>query len=224
MKLNQFLAMAAATALWSATAWAQSETNFTFAVNQTVPDNNVIGLTLSTNLTVLGGSIGTVTVTLDLSGGFNGDLYAYLAGPGGQLSVLLNRVGVSNTASQFGYSDGGMNVTFSDAGANNIHYYQTVPGYSLNGTTWQPDGRNLDPQSNPNLIGAASPSTPLSLFTGTNPNGTWTLFLSDVSAGAQSTLLSWDLDITTVPEPSTLALMAAGLGGVLLLFCRRGTR
>jgi hypothetical protein len=37
------------------------------------------------------------------------------------------------------------------------------------------------------------------------------LFLADLSAGNQSTLASWSLDITTVPEPSSLALGALGV-------------
>ena len=37
-------------------------------------------------------------------------------------------------------------------------------------------------------------------------NGTWTLFLADLSAGAQSQLVSWELDITAVPEPVNVAL------------------
>jgi hypothetical protein len=32
------------------------------------------------------------------------------------------------------------------------------------------------------------------------------MFLADMAAGNQGTIVSWSLDITTVPEPSTLAL------------------
>ena len=40
-----------------------------------------------------------------------------------------------------------------------------------------------------------------------NPNGTWTLFFADVvTSGSSSTLLSWSLDITAVPEPVNVAL------------------
>ena len=46
-----------------------------------------------------------------------------------------------------------------------------------------------------------------------NPNRTWTLFLSDVSGGGgTSSLIRWELDITAVPEPVTMAL---GIFGVL---------
>jgi hypothetical protein len=43
-------------------------------------------------------------------------------------------------------------------------------------------------------------------YNGLNPNGTWTLFIADLSAGAQSQLVSWELDITAVPEPVNVAL------------------
>ena len=224
MKPNKMLAMAAAAMVGSAAALAQSETNFSFSVNQVIPDASPLGLTVATNLTVTGGSIGSVTVGLDISGGFNGDLYAYLAGPNGGYAVLLNRVGVSNNASAFGYSDSGFNVTFSDSAGTNIQYYQnfsyTLSGGQLTGV-WQPEGVNIDPQSGPSLFLTTSPSTPLSSFDGSNPNGTWTLFLADLSSGGQSTVVSWGVDITTVPEPATVAVLGMGMAGTLVWIRRR---
>jgi len=225
MKLNLLLTLAAVVAFGSMTAQAQSETDFTFGVNQPVPDNNPVGLTLSTNLTVAGGSISSLTVALDISGGFNGDLYAYLTGPNGGFAMLLNRVGVSNTASQFGYADPGFEVTFDDTAADSIQYYQNdSPVFNGSGQltgTWQPEGVTIAPNSPPaNFLGAPQ-SAMLDSFDGTDPNGTWTLFLADLSAGGQSTVVNWNLDITTVPEPSELMLLGVGLAGVVLLFRRR---
>jgi subtilisin-like proprotein convertase family protein len=225
MKLNQLMAVAAAVALGSMTALAQSTTNFTFAVNQTVPDNNAVGLTLSTNLTVLGGTISSVTVSLDLLGGFNGDLYANLAGPNGGFAVLLNRVGVSNSASQFGYSDSGFDLTFDDSAANSVQYYQSF-SYTLNGNgqltgVWQPEGVAIDPQSSPSAFGGAPQSALLNSFGNSDPNGTWTLFLADLNAGGQGTVVSWGLGIATVPEPSAMVLVGMGLAGAMLLIRRR---
>lgn len=94
MKTIKLVGMTAVMALWGLAATAQtSETNFTFAVNQAVPDGNAVGLTLQTNLTISGGTVQSVTVSMDITGGFNGDLYAYLLGPNGGYAVLLNRVG-----------------------------------------------------------------------------------------------------------------------------------
>jgi len=217
MKTKQLLGITTGLMVWAGAAWAQtSETNFTFSVNQLVPDANVNGLSMTTNLSITGGTISDVTVSLDISGGYNGDLYAYLAGPNGGFAVLLNRVGVSNNASSFGYGNSGFDIVLSDSAANDVHYYQSA-SYTLNGNgqltgTWAPDGRNIGPQSAPSLFGSTAPSALLGSFNGTDPNGGWTLFLADLSVGSQSQLLSWSLDIVTVPEPSVWALGIMGLG------------
>jgi hypothetical protein len=45
-----------------------------------------------------------------------------------------------------------------------------------------------------------------------NPNGTWTLFFADVvQGGGTSTLTSWSLNLTAVPEPVNVALAVFGL-------------
>ena len=188
-----------------------------------VPDGNPTGLTIATNLTGMSGAISSLTLSLNVSGGYNGDLYAYLAGPNGGFAVLLNRVGVSGNASMFGYGDAGLNVTFSDAAANDIHFYQNVGSYDITSGTvlWQPDGRNIDPQSAPNLFSSTPQTAMLNSFDGNNPNGTWTLFLADLSSGQQSTVGSWSLAINTVPEPSTQELIGLGLGTAMLLIRRR---
>jgi subtilisin-like proprotein convertase family protein len=224
MKTKQLLAVMAAVVLGSGAAWAQTtHTNLTFLSGATIPDanNNGIGIQSPTlSLSTLNGPISSLKVSLDISGGFNGDLYATLAGPSGGFTVLLNRTGVQS-GNTHGYSDAGFNVTFDDTladGNGNIHFYQNAvnPGGGVLTGTWQPDGENIDPQS----PAASFPTTPtafLSSFDGTNPNGQWTLFLSDLSAGNQSTVVSWGLDITAVPEPGTLALAAIGGLAVLLL-------
>jgi subtilisin-like proprotein convertase family protein len=69
----------------------------------------------------------------------------------------------------------------------------------------------------------------LSSFNGLSADGTWTLFLADMSASEESTLVSWGLQITAVPEPVTvtLAIFAATAGAtqlVLWLVRRRHRR
>ncbi len=212
--------------LWTTIVSAQPTTNYydyTLPANVDVPDGNPSGLALATNLTGMGGIIASLTVSLDISGGYNGDLYAYLRGPGGGFAVLLNRVGLTN-GDAFGYGDTGFNVTFADSGTNNIHFYQDF-AYDLNGSgqltgTWQPDARAIDPQSSPSLYDSTSPTASLDSFYGTNPNGVWTLFLADLSSGGQSTVVNWDLSIETVPEPSSWALLVVGI----LLGVRKRTK
>lgn len=62
-------------------------------------------------------------------------------------------------------------------------------------------------------------------YNGLNPNGTWTLFIADLSGGGQSQLVSWELDITAVPEPVNLALgVFAGVFLVVILAKSRRVR
>ena len=171
-----------------------------FANAGVVPDGNPTGWSDSRTLSgIPDNSILDVTVTLQVSGGWNGDLYAYLAGPGGGFAVLLNRPGVTSSA-PFGYSDAGLNITFQDNAPNgDIHLYQTVPDYATsiaNGSAWAPDGR----VANPATVVDTDPRTAfLSSFDGLDPNGSWTLFVADLSSGNVSTVTSWGLQIDAVP-------------------------
>jgi subtilisin-like proprotein convertase family protein len=226
MKATRLTLTAVAMVLWTAAASAQGSYSFTNTVNQTIPDASPSGLTLASDVGGVNGSISDITLSLNIgsaagSTAFNGDLYAYLAGPNGGFSVLLNRVGVGS-GNGFGYSDTGMDVTFTLLGSPaNIHFYQGAsPSFNSLGQltgSWAPDGRTVDPQSSPASFdtgGAAS----LDSFLGTNPNGTWYLFLADVAGGNTASVNSWTLNLETVPEPSTWALML--VAGVVMLRLR----
>src|SRR5258708_3374672 len=114
MKQRIFIILAAC--LLTGSAWAQTwTTNLT--VNTIIPDNNQNGLAGSFAVGGLSGPIGNVTVTLDITGGYNGDLYGYLTGPNGGFAVLLNRSGLSGVNAN-GYSNPGFNITLSDSAPN----------------------------------------------------------------------------------------------------------
>jgi hypothetical protein len=169
-----------------------------------IPDGKPTGW--ATTVTVSGerSVITDVNVTLSISGGYNGDLYAYLSYDGALLP-LLNRAGKetgSGPTYWFGYGDAGFDgVTLADGGAmGNIHNYG---GGSVPTGTYSPDSGGL---------------TFAEKFGGKNPNGTWTLFFADLSSGQQSTLGSWSLNIMAVPEPVNVALgVLAGLFLVVAL-------
>jgi hypothetical protein len=188
-----------------------------FANNGNVPEGSLSGWSDSERLSGESGTITSVTVNLDIAGGYNGSLYAYLTYDG-LLVSLLNRVGVgfaTPTSSAFGYGDSGFDITLSSSSSANVHFYQTIPGYNINGDgqltgTWQPDGSAISPLSAPSSFDSSPGAQTLNSFAGLNPNGTWTLYVADVATGGgQSQIDSYGLEITTVPEPG--GLLSAGL-------------
>ena len=186
----------------------------TWNVSTAIPDNDDVGLTDTRNISPSGiTGIESVTLTLNLTGGWNGDLFAYVV-HGSGFSVLLNRPGRS-VSNPDGSATVGMSIAFDDSAVSDIHTAIPMSGGSVTGT-YQPDGRTTDPHFTLNTD--ARPAM-LSAFTGLDPSGSWTLFIADQSPGAQSTLQSWSLTITGIPEPST-ALLAA-LGCIPLMQRRR---
>src|SRR6185295_7585972 len=97
------------------------------------------------------GRLTDVNVRVNISGGYNGDLYAYLVHDTGY-SVLLNRVG-RRSGDSLGYSDSGFNVTiddqapFGDIHTYRVHYFgnNTTPLAGPLTNSWAPDGRATDP-------------------------------------------------------------------------------
>jgi subtilisin-like proprotein convertase family protein len=221
------------TCLLALTVGANAQFNAAFfsqdIVNAPIPDGDQNGLQASQYLEGVPGLITDVNVTLNIFGGFNGDFYAYLY-HNDTMAVLFNRVGRTATSS-FGYSDpgfgpnaNGLEFTLDDQAARDIHLYRTSP-YTLNfggqlTGLWQPDGRVLDPLSPGSAFDLASRPARLNLFNGTDANGLWLLFIADVSPGVEGRLVNWGLDITTVPEPSSMALLLGFLGTLWLFRAR----
>jgi subtilisin-like proprotein convertase family protein len=168
-------------------------------LNTVIPDANPTGISSTLNVDGFGSDIGHVSVLINVSGGYNGDLTAYLS-YNGTLVPLLSRVGTGSgdiIQQTYGFSTAGFsNVRLDDAGSLNIHDVATPESSP---TSYKPDGGTL------------------SSFTG-NPNGNWTLFFADMASGggsSPSTLGSWSLEITAVPEPVNVALGI--FGGIFLV-------
>jgi subtilisin-like proprotein convertase family protein len=211
-------------------SFTSSAATFSYSVGAIIPDGNLNGVQNSQSINSLGGPITDLNVTLEISGGFNGDFYAFLA-HGNSTAILLNRVG-RNSSHSVGYPDAGFGpdlaanaFTFDDQAANDVHAYRSFT-YTLNGNgqltgSWQPDGRALDPLAPASTFDSATRSSMLDVFNGSDPNGLWTLYVADVSSGGEGALVSWGLQITTVPEPGSAALF--GISLLLFLFQRRKT-
>jgi subtilisin-like proprotein convertase family protein len=174
-----------------------------FANSGVIPDNNLSGWSDTRTVGAIpAGTFTSLAVTLNLSGGWNGDLYAYLVHSSG-FSVLLDRVGTGvSGVSAFGYGDAGMNVTLASSGTS-IHQYGGNSTFSSAPTgTWMTD----------NTSGS------LGSFLSTNPNGTWSLFIADLSGGGVSTVQSWGLQMDIVAVPEVETWVAAALAGAFGAF------
>jgi subtilisin-like proprotein convertase family protein len=180
-----------------------------------VPDNSAVGIssTLAFNLPAWN-RIQMVSVELHFTGGWNGDLYGYLA-HNGQLAILLNRPGRTAT-NDLGAGSTDLVALFSDAAAGDVH--TALPDSGPATGSWQPDGRFIDPL----LSLDTTPRTRmLGGFNDMDPNGDWTLFIADQGAGETATLTGWTVSISAVPEPSVA--MLGGLVTLLVLRRRRGS-
>ncbi len=177
-------------------------TNWTsgFANGGVVPDNNPSGWSDTRNVTTMpAGTLQSVAVDLHLTGGWNGDLYAYLVHDSG-FSVLLDRVGPG----AFGYGDAGMDVTLASVGS-----YGTVQGnIGTYGGGFVPTGV-WNPDNTSGSLGS---------FVGTSPNGSWSLFIADLSGGSVTTVQSWGLQMDIVAVPEVETWVAAALAGAFGAF------
>ena len=189
-----------------------------------IPDGSLVGTSFSQTLSGLSTApISDVNVSLNISGGWNGDLYPYLGHDDG-FAVLLNRVGrglAVDGGTVAGYGTAGMDVTLSDGGTD-IHWVT-----SPSGAGYAPDGRNISPLSSTTTFSSTTPSALLSSFNGGNANGTWTLYFADVAGGDTSTLNSWSLEIAAVPEPASIvegSVAVLFLGGVVWLYRRKAAK
>jgi subtilisin-like proprotein convertase family protein len=184
--------------------------NSGFTSNGAVPDGNAAGWSDSREVIIPSGELVTdVNVTINLSGGWNGDLYAYLSHPNSpDAAILLNRPGRTG-ANTFGYGDDVLFITLDDGAANgDVHFYASATGYQTaisNNSAFQPDGRSVSPLT----VDGTEPRTALlSEFNGMNASsGNWTLYIADLASGDQTTVNAWGLSISTIPEPSAVLLV-----------------
>jgi hypothetical protein len=188
-------------------------------LNSTIADNSVVSSTFTTAGgtwtggtwgpgQVLDNASGSISVLLNISGGYNQDLYGYLvynSGAGTMTQVLLNRV--TSTGAGFG---GGATTDFASLQSEGVTLVDTA-GSGIH-TATPTAGQGYTPDSGATLNGT---------FGNMASGGTWTLFLADLAAGDQSTLVSWGLSVSVVPEPVTWALLWLGVVFVGVWVIRR---
>jgi subtilisin-like proprotein convertase family protein len=166
-----------------------------------IPDGSPAGVSFvgTYDAAPAGSTVSSLTVSLNISGGFNGDLYAYLVSPNGTLVMLMNQPGVSLNG--IGASGAGMNITLQD-------------GLSDHGSI-------QDVTSSSFMTGSYNAVGSLVNFNGSQADGNWTLFFADLANGGGTSLVEgWSLNITAVPEPVNLSLALFG-GGMGFFALRR---
>jgi len=198
---------------------ADGPTGFTNAANINIPgsgDGVPAGAPASTypsTATVSGltGLTSKVTVTFtDLSHSSLSDMRALLVSPTGQSLTLMSNVG--GGGSLVDITD--QNITFDDAAGTNL------PGSgSVVTGSYKPTDDNPGAESFPAPAPVPSAATALSTFNGANPNGAWSLYITDNVSGDTGNMGGgWTITVTTAVAgtPGTLqfssATYAAGEG------------
>ena len=185
---------------------ARAPTTATTTVSSSAPVTIADLATATSSLTLSGGglAIQEVRVTTAIRHTFAADIDMTLTSPSGTVVTLTTDNGGSN--------DNVFNGT--------LWFDKANPGGQVPYTT--NDGLVTD-QAYVNLV-TATPLVPegaLSAFMGENPNGNWTLSITDDLAGDTGTLDSWSLEVTTAtcaaPTPvQATPVPALGWWGLLL--------
>lgn len=146
------------------------------------------------------------------------DVAVLLVGPLGQKVILMADTGGGTGTQAFANA----NITFDDAAANFIPQAPTPPPSTFKPTKGDDSaagGSDPIPANLPSPAPAGPYATALSVFNGTDPNGTWSLYVyDDTAADSGSIAGGWTLIIESLNssaanvEVSGRAVTAAGRG------------
>ncbi|HKP12259.1 MAG TPA: proprotein convertase P-domain-containing protein, partial [Blastocatellia bacterium] len=148
------------------------------------------------NVAGLSGNVTKVTVDLtNLTHTFSDDMDILLVGPTGATAVIMSDAGGSWPIFH-------LNLTLDDDAATAL-----PDNTQLASGTYRPMNY-ANPDQWPMVAPTPTSSAALSVFNGTDPNGTWKLYMIDDEAGDSGTLAGgWSLNITTAGP--TLARMSS---------------
>jgi VCBS repeat-containing protein len=155
--------------------------------NSGVPGINIVDLLVgpypaTKEITGLGSIITDVNVTLSgLYHFWPEDMDMLLVSPGGQAVILMSDACGTNSQSN-------LTITFDDSAA-------PMPATSCSSATYRPTAYG-EMEIFPSPAPASGYSSLLSAFNGSNPNGTWQLYIDDDTLQDTGGLVSWSLAIT----------------------------
>ncbi len=157
------------------------------------------GATTSSIFIGLGGTITDISIEIDLTHTYAGDLVVTLT-RGVTTITIFDRPGVPPGSVGSGSDFVGFGYIFEDGGGDlESAIYPVIPSTVPLGTYAAQDS----------MLGA---------FGGTSLTGTWILSIEDFAGGDTGTLNSWTINLNesappAVPEPSTVVLFGASLLG-----------
>jgi CSLREA domain-containing protein len=165
------------------------------------------------DITVAGmpGTITAVKVTLqNVTHTFPDDIDVLLVGPAGQAFLLMSDIGGDPNITNRVY-------TFSDSAANFMQDASNNSSGTYKPTNYdavqQDDNFDAPAPAPPYLSpGPTGTDTLTSVFEGTGPNGTWSLYVRDAFAGGDNGVINagWNLELKTMPPtPGTVRFLPA---------------
>lgn len=152
----------------------------------------------------ISGTVSKLTVRINsLTHSLKSDLDIMLVGPTGQSIILMSDV--SPGLSSITFDDDGRSISSGprrrESGNSNstLNRNTTTPPKFSQPDVFKPT--NVDSSDNfPNLPTISSTGTSLSIFNGTDPNGTWRLYVFDDAGGDKGTIAGgWSLTIRVDP-------------------------
>ena len=136
---------------------------------------------------------------------FPDDLDLLLVGPQGQKMLILSDVGGSistcGPSCDNGSNGGSANVavTLADSGATNLPDSGGLTSGTFKPTNFGANDTFAAPAPTGPYFDPAEGATFASVFNGTDPNGTWSLYVMDDGSGASGRVGVWSLTIATTP-------------------------
>jgi subtilisin-like proprotein convertase family protein len=155
-------------------------------------------------VTGAGGPVTDVDVILHgLTHDYPADIDMMLVGPGGQRAMVMSDAGEDPLASA--------DLVLDDEAAAALPQVHGMVSGSFQPANYSNYAADSFPAPAPNPAGAGSA---LSVFDGTDPNGTWSLFVADNDFGDSGTVAGgWSLRISTAGQPTPVPVTVPAAGG-----------
>jgi uncharacterized repeat protein (TIGR01451 family) len=162
----------------------------------------------------MGGTITKVTVTLtNFTHSWPNDVDILLVGPNGQRVMLMSDAGTNIPVSN-------IKLTFSDTAPSPVPLLSALQSRAYLPANYAAPGLNTAdrfPPPAPQPIPVTDPfpytNTALAVFNGSSPNGAWSLFVMDDTAGQNGSITNWSIEIqTSDPVAPSAGFSIADLG------------